>query len=143
MTALFKQAQRSLPVAFAQVGFTVLLAGAAVAGLARAQAPPLRDPAEPQGGKPQAKILPRPAGRLARTSVDEKGMRALISDLVDCGTRLTIASWDDPKRGPGCARDHLVRRVGAIRKASGGGMAKFVGTSPTGAQRQPPRHGPP
>src|SRR5215831_11147393 len=100
MSFLFKQAKRSLPAASAQVGFTVLLAGAAFVGLAGAQAPPLRDPAEPQSGKPQVKILPRPAGRLARTSVDEKGMRALISDLVDCGTRLTIASWDDPKRGP-------------------------------------------
>ena len=126
MTSLSKQAKRSLPALFAQVGFTVLLAGAALVGWARAQAPPLRDPAEPEGGKPQAKILPRPAGRLARTSVDEKGMRALIRDLVNCGTRLTIASWDDAKRGPGCARDHLVRRLDAISKASGGKLQVVV-----------------
>ena len=31
-----------------------------------------RDPAEPAQGKPQPKILARPAGRVARASVDEK-----------------------------------------------------------------------
>ena len=40
------------------------------------------DPAEPAQGKPQAKILPRPTGRVARASVDEKSMRALIAKLV-------------------------------------------------------------
>ena len=86
--------------------------------MVRAQSP-ARDPAEPAGGKAAAKVMARPVGRILRPSVDEKGMRALISDLVNCGTRLTIASWDDPKRGPGCARDRIVERLTAISKATG------------------------
>ncbi len=63
-----------------------------------------RDLAEPAQGKPQPKIPPRPAGRLTRASVDEKSMRTLIGNLVACGTRLTLSSWTDPKRGVGCGR---------------------------------------
>jgi hypothetical protein len=84
-----------------------------------AQSPAPRDPAEPVGGKAAAKVVARPAGRILRPSVDEKGMRTLISDLVKCGTRLTIASWDDPKRGPGCARDRIAERMTAISKTTG------------------------
>ena len=93
----------------------LLCAGAEV----RAQSSAPRDPAEPVGGKAAAKVMVRPAGRILRPSVDEKGMRTLISDLVKCGTRLTIASWDDPKRGPGCARDRIVERMTAISKTTG------------------------
>jgi len=126
MTFQNKQRKRSLATAFTRVGVTAFLLTAALAGWARAQAPLVRDPAEPPGGKPRAKLLPRPAGRLVRTAVDEKGMRALISDLVQCGTRLTIASWDDPKRGPGCARDQIVRRLEAISQATGGKLEVVV-----------------
>src|SRR2546422_6657869 len=58
---------------------------------------------------------------VARASVDEKSMGALIGKLVACGTRLTLSSWDDPKRGIGCrseehtselqSRLHLVCRL--------------------------------
>ena len=53
-------------------------------------------------------------------------MRSLISDLVKCGTRLTLASWDDPKRGPGCARDHISARLNAISKETGGKLQVLV-----------------
>ena len=98
------------------------------ASAAAAQTPALapRDPAEPPTGKPHSKPIARPAGRLLRSSVDEKGMRSLISDLVKCGTRLTLASWDDPKRGPGCARDHLVERLNAFSKETGGKLQVTV-----------------
>src|SRR5437660_1153151 len=92
-----------------------------------------RDPAEPAKGKPQPKILVRPAGKVARTSVDEKSMRALIGKLVACGTRLTLSSWDDPKRGIGCGRDAIVARLNEIAKDSGGKLQvvvdKFESTS--------------
>ncbi len=92
-----------------------------VVGGARAQtATGLRDPAEPQSRRAQLRVMPRPAGRISRTSVDEKGMKALIAALVGCGTRLTIASWDDPQRGPGCARDRIGERLNAINKETGG-----------------------
>src|SRR3989441_1116539 len=92
-----------------------------------------RDPAEPAQGKPQPKILARPAGRGARASVDEKSMRALIGKLVACGTRLTLSSWTDAKRGIGCGRDAVVARFNEIAKDSGGRLQvvvdKFESTS--------------
>jgi len=92
-----------------------------------------RDPEEPARGKPQPKILPRPAGRVARASVDEKSMRALIGQLVACGTRLTLSSWTDSKRGIGCGRDAIVARMNEIAKDSGGKLQivvdKFEATS--------------
>src|SRR5258708_15976969 len=56
-----------------------------------------RDPAEPQQGRPHPKVLPRPAGAVARKSVDEKSMRALIDQLVSCGTRLSLSSCTHAK----------------------------------------------
>jgi len=92
-----------------------------------------RDPAEPAQGKPHAKILTRSAGRIARASVDEKSMRALIGKLVACGTRLTLSSWENPKRGAGCGRDVIVARFNEIAKDSGGKLQvvvdKFESTS--------------
>jgi hypothetical protein len=99
---------------------------------ARAQQAP-RDPAEPQQGRPQAKPLARPTDVIARQSVDSKSMVALIEQLVSCGTRLSLSSWTDPKRGIGCARDHIVARLNEIAKASGGKLQvvvdKFESTS--------------
>jgi hypothetical protein len=46
-----------------------------------------RDPAEPPAGKPTSKLMPRPGGVIARSNVDEAGMRSLIQQLVACGTR--------------------------------------------------------
>jgi hypothetical protein len=92
-----------------------------------------RDPAEPLQGKPQPKLLPRPAGAVTRQSVDEKSMRILIGKLVACGTRLTLSSWTDPKRGAGCGRDHIAARFAEIAKDSGGKLQvvvdKFESTS--------------
>jgi hypothetical protein len=103
----------------------------AVSTFAQQVAP--RDPAEPLHGKPQPKLLPRPGGAISRQSVDEKSMRELIRQLVACGTRLTISSWTDPKRGVGCGRDQVVARLNEIAKDSGGTLQvvvdKFEATS--------------
>jgi len=108
------------------------------ASFAQASVPPKaqrisRDPAEPLTGTPHPKILPRPLGAIPRASVDEKSMRALIHELVGCGTRLTLSSWDDPKRGAGCGRDKIVARFNEIAKDSGGKLQvvvdKFESTS--------------
>src|SRR5213594_4427182 len=85
-----------------------------------------RDPAEPAQGKPQPKMLARPAGSVARASVDEKSMRALIGKLVACGTRLTLSSWDDAKQGIGCGRDAITGRLNEIAKDSGGKLQVIV-----------------
>ncbi|HXH66095.1 MAG TPA: M28 family peptidase [Candidatus Limnocylindrales bacterium] len=71
-------------------------------------------------------LLPRPKGAISRQSVDEKSMRALIHQLVGCGTRLTISSWTDPKRGVGCGRDQVVARLNEIAKESGGRLQVVV-----------------
>jgi hypothetical protein len=60
-------------------------------------------------------------------------MRSLIEELVSCGTRLSIASWSDTNRGPGCGRDYLVARFNKIAKDSGDKLQvvvdKFEATS--------------
>src|SRR6266404_2504885 len=91
-----------------------------------AQQPAPPDPAEPQQRRPHPKLLPRPTGAIARQSVNEKSMRALIDQLVYCGTRLSLSSWTDPKRGIGCGRDHIVARLNEIAKASGGKLQVVV-----------------
>jgi len=92
-----------------------------------------RDPAEPAQGRPQPKLLARPAGAVARPAVDEKSMRALIGRLVACGTRLTLSPWIDSKRGIGCGRDVIVARFNEIAKDSGARLQvvvdKFESTS--------------
>ncbi len=99
---------------------------ACATGPSLAQKVVAHDPAEPPSGKPQAKIVARPAGRIARQTVDEKGMRSLISELVGCGTRLTLSSWSEPKRGIGCARDHIAARMTTISKETGGKLQVVV-----------------
>ena len=84
------------------------------------------DPAEPPHPLPKIKAIPRPAGAIARSSVDEKAMRALIDSMVACGTRIAIGNWDDPERGPGCGRDKIVERLNEINKANGGKLQIVV-----------------
>jgi hypothetical protein len=98
----------------------------AAAGTALAQAPAPKDPAEPPGSKVHARIVAHPTGKIPRTAIDQKSMAALIHELVGCGTRLTLAPWDDPQRGPGCARDKIVARMNAISKETGGKLQVVV-----------------
>src|SRR5712672_80217 len=122
--------QRAQSRAFIAFAFLVFVAGAMPA-VAQRVAP--RDPTEPANGKPQPKILARPAGRILRAGVDEKSMRVLIGRLVACGTRLTLSSWTDEKRGAGCGRDAIAARMNEIVKDSGGRLHvvvdKFESTS--------------
>jgi len=109
-------------------GLTVLFvatAGAQSSAPAKAQSVS-HDPAEPLQGRPHPKILARPAGAISRQSVNEKTMRDLIHEQVSCGTRLTLSSWTDPKRGIGCGRDFIVTRFNAISKDSGGKLQIVV-----------------
>jgi hypothetical protein len=84
------------------------------------------DPAEPQEKVAKPKLLPRPAGAVVRAKVDEKSMRGLIEEMVACGTRLTLSSWTDPKRGVGCARDRIAARLNEISKDTGGKLQVVV-----------------
>ncbi len=96
------------------------------------------DPAEPLTGAPHPKILPRPSGAIARASIDEKSMRKLIHDEVSCGTRLTLSSWTDPKRGIGCGRDFVVARMNVIAKESGGKLQVVVDKFESKSERTGP-----
>lgn len=40
--------------------------------------------------------------------------RAIVSELVACGTRHSLSSWTDPRRGIGCGRDAILKRLRAI-----------------------------
>jgi peptidase M28-like protein len=115
----------------------VLLSLAASTPALPQQAAP-RDPAEPPQGKPQPKILPRPLGAIARQSIDEKSMRSLIHNLVSCGTRLTLSSWTDPKRGIGCGRDFVLARLNDIAKESGGNLQVVVDKFESKSERTGP-----
>jgi len=114
-----------------KLAFLALLAFVSIPASAQQAGP--RDPAEPAKGKPQVKALARPVGRVVRAGVDEKSMRALIGKLVACGTRLTLSSWEDAKRGAGCGRDAIAARLNEIAKDSGGKLQvvvdKFESTS--------------
>jgi hypothetical protein len=96
------------------------------------------DPAEPLKGAPKAKSLPRPAGAIARASINEKTMREIIHEQVSCGTRLTLSSWTDPKRGIGCGRDFIVPRFNEIAKESGGKLEIVVDKFESKSERTGP-----
>jgi Peptidase family M28 len=85
-----------------------------------------QDPAEPPQGKPSGKILAPPASAISRKAVDEKALRATIEELAACGTRHSLSSWDDPRRGIGCGRDHVAARLREIAKSAGGRLNVVV-----------------
>src|SRR3974390_2822844 len=114
MIRIFRRSNTGwLPASDAMLALCAMLAFGAAS--VRAQ----RDPAEPAGGKAQEKLIPRPAGAIARTDVDQAGMQVLVEQLVACGTRNSLSSWDDPKHGVGCGRDHVVSRLKEIAQAAG------------------------
>src|SRR5260370_26779626 len=107
-----------------KVAFLALLAFVSIPAFGQQAGP--GDPAEPAKGKPQVKAVARAVGRVVRAGVDEKSMRALIGRLVACGTRLTLSSWEDAKRGAGCGRDAIAARLNEIAKDSGGKLQVVV-----------------
>jgi len=93
-----------------------------------------QDPAEPSEARTPSKSLPPPAGAIPRKSVDEKALRATVEELAACGTRHSLSSWEDPKRGIGCGRDRIVARLTEIARESGGRLSvtvdRFEATAP-------------
>ena len=108
-----------------KLGFAALAASAAVLAQDPAETPPL------PAGAPPPSALPSP---VERGAVDEKALASTVEALVACGTRHSLSSWDDPKRGIGCARDRIVERYRAIARTSGGRLEvlvdRFEATSP-------------
>src|SRR5882672_6149154 len=119
-----------------RTSFVAALAGILlVAGVAQGQQKVLRDPAEPPTGAPHSKAPARMTKAVARQSVDTKSMLALINKLVACGTRLTLSSWTDPKRGAGCGRDQIAARLEEISKETGGKLQVIVDKFEATAER--------
>jgi Peptidase family M28 len=59
-------------------------------------------------------------------------VRQIDSDLVACGTRQSLSSWTDPKRGIGCGRDRIVefdQRIAAREPGSRVVVDKFEASS--------------
>ncbi|MHB8502318.1 MAG: M28 family peptidase [Candidatus Acidiferrales bacterium] len=128
MNKYWKKTGKAFGRAAVFAGLTVVVgtaAGAQTSAPAKTQSVS-HDPAEPLQGRPHPRILPRPAGAISRQSVNEKTMRALIHEQVSCGTRLTLSSWTDPKRGIGCGRDFIITRFNKIAEESGGKLQIVV-----------------
>lgn len=93
-----------------------------------------QDPAEPPTGPPRPKMLPPPSGAISWKAVDQKSLRATVEELVSCGTRHSLSSWEDPRRGIGCGRDKVLARFNQIAKTTGGRLRvavdRFEATAP-------------
>lgn len=93
-----------------------------------------QDPAEPAAGKPRPGLLPPPAGAVSRARVDQKALSSTVEELAACGTRHSLSSWEDRKRGIGCGRDRIVARLEAVARESGGRLQvvvdRFEATAP-------------
>jgi len=61
--------------------------------------------------------------------------RAIVEALVGCGTRHSLSSWTDTRRGIGCGRDVVVRRFEAVENESGKRMRVVVDRFETKAPR--------
>ena len=61
--------------------------------------------------------------------------KAIVEELVACGTRHSLSSWSDPKRGAGCGRDAVLRRFDAVEKATGGKLRVVIDSYETTGPR--------
>jgi hypothetical protein len=101
-----------------------------------------QDPQEPPRGTPSPKLVAPTSGGIKSADVDQGELRDIINGLVACGTRNSLSSWTDPKRGIGCGRDRIVEQLESISKATGDRLQvnvdRFQATSPrTSAQPVP------
>ncbi len=58
--------------------------------------------------------------------MDERALASTIEELATCGTRHSLSSWEDSKRGIGCARDRILARYRRIAETSGGRLRVVV-----------------
>lgn len=78
---------------------------------------------EPTGTRPPATAQP-PSRELRALlgEIDPDRIEATVRRLASFGTRHTLSSQDDPKRGIGAARDWILAEMKSYAKASGGRM---------------------
>ncbi len=116
----------------------ISIVSAVASPTARCQTVAAKDPAEPPKRPAPTKQIPRPTGAITRAQIDTKSMQKLIHQQVSCGTRLTLSSWTDPKRGIGCGRDFIVARLNEIAKQSGGKLQIAVDKFESKSERTGP-----
>jgi hypothetical protein len=76
-----------------------------------------------------------PAPGASTSTVAAAEAKAIVSELVACGTRNSLSSWTDPQRGIGCGRDAVVKRFGEIAAKSGGRLKVIVDKYETSGPR--------
>src|SRR4029453_3592093 len=82
------------------------------------------------------------APAVARTSVSKPALSDTIDELVACGTRHSLSSWDDPKRGIGCGRDRILARYRKIADSSKGRLDVVVDRFEASSPRTPAQPAP-
>src|SRR4051812_6226305 len=82
-----------------------------------------------------ALAAPAPKAPAAPSAAAAAEARAIVTELVACGTRSSLSSWTDPKRGIGCGRDVVVRRFGEVAAKSGGRLKVIVDKYETSGPR--------
>jgi len=71
----------------------------------------------------------------SRASGPAAEARAIDVELIACGTRHSMSSWTDPKRGIGCGRDVVVRWLNEIAARTGGRLKVVVDKYQTSGPR--------
>jgi hypothetical protein len=79
---------------------------------------------DPPPGGPGRPVAPQPDRRLRALlrEIDPRRIEATVNRLVDFGTRHTLSSQDDPRRGIGAARDWIHDQLRGYAAASDGRM---------------------
>jgi hypothetical protein len=114
---VIKVGKRLLGLPMAVILLAIIWSARVITGSPRAAA---QDPQEPPVGKPSPRLLPPPDGAIAPGDVDPKTLTAVVDELVACGTRSSLSSWQAGDRGIGCGRDRIVARFEQISRSTGG-----------------------
>jgi hypothetical protein len=61
--------------------------------------------------------------------ISADSLHSYIRDLVSLGTRNTLSTQQNPKRGIGAARNYVLTRFNSFAKASGGRLTAFIDTT--------------
>jgi hypothetical protein len=77
----------------------------------------------------QTIILKDPQIEKMVKEVSADSMRSYITTLVSLGTRNTLSTQTDPKRGIGAARNWVLSRFNEFAKQSGGRLTAFIDTT--------------
>ena len=79
--------------------------------------------------------LPRANAAGLASSTPAEEARAIVEALVSCGTRHSLSSWTDTRRGIGCGRDAVVRHLEAVENESGKRMRVVIDKFETSGPR--------